>query len=89
MIKAQFYQDTSSSDAVTLVSTQLAGAQSAMDAAQTRHQQTTTTLQNYQQQITGVSSDQVGAEILSLQTRMQASMQTTATLFQMSLVNYM
>ena len=35
------------------------------------------------------TSDQVGAEILSLQTRMQASMQTTATLFQMSLVNYM
>jgi flagellar hook-associated protein 3 FlgL len=79
----------SDSDQLTAVGTQLAGAQSAMSAAQTRHQQATTTLQNYQQRITGVSDEQVGAEILSLQTRMQASMQTTATLFQMSLVNYL
>jgi flagellin-like hook-associated protein FlgL len=78
----------SDGDQLTVVGTQLAGAQSAMSAAQTRHQQTSTTLQNYQQQISGVSSEQVGAEMLSLQTRMQASMQTTATLFKMSLVNY-
>ena len=36
-----------------------------------------------------MSNEQVGAEILALQTRMQASMQTTAMLFQTSLVNYL
>jgi hypothetical protein len=36
-----------------------------------------------------VSNEQVGADILSLQTRLQASMQTTALLFQTNLVNYL
>jgi hypothetical protein len=33
--------------------------------------------------------EEVGTQILSLQTRMQASMQTTALLFQTSLVHYL
>jgi len=41
------------------------------------------------QQIQGVSNEQVGSQILALQTRMQASMQTTALIFQTSLVNYL
>jgi hypothetical protein len=41
------------------------------------------------QQISGVSNEQVGAALLTLQTRMQASMQTTAMLYQISLVNYL
>ena len=36
-----------------------------------------------------VSIEQVGTELLTLQTRMQASMQTTSMLFQLSLVNYL
>ena len=60
-----------------------------MTDATSRHQQTSATLQDYLQQITGVSNEEVGSQILALQTRMQASMQTTAMLFQTSLVNYL
>jgi len=60
-----------------------------MKAAQERHDQTSATLQDFLQSITGVSNEEVGATILTLQTRMQASMQTTAMLFQTSLINYL
>jgi hypothetical protein len=60
-----------------------------MKSATSRHQQTSATLGDFLQSIQGVSSEQVGTEILALQTRMQASMQTTAMLFQTSLVNYL
>jgi flagellar hook-associated protein 3 FlgL len=66
----------------------LASAQSSISAAKSRHQQTTATLSDFLQQIEGVSNEDVGAQILALQTRMQASMQTTSLLFQTSLVNY-
>ncbi len=41
------------------------------------------------QSIEGVSEEQVGAEILSLQTSLQASLQTTAMLSRISLVNFL
>ncbi len=44
----------------------------------TNHQQTSTTLNSMLSQITGVSNEEVGSELLALQTRMQASMQTTS-----------
>jgi flagellar hook-associated protein 3 FlgL len=74
---------------ITNIETDLAGAQTSMTAAQGRHQQTTATLSDFLQQIDGVSNESVGAQILALQTRMQASMQTTALLFQTTLVNYL
>ena len=58
-------------------------------AAKSRHQQTTTTFSSFLQQIDGVSNEDVGAQLLTLQTRMQASMQITSMLFQTSLVNYL
>jgi flagellar hook-associated protein 3 FlgL len=39
------------------------------------------------EEIQGVTNEEVSAQILALRTRMQASMQTTAMLFQTSLVN--
>ena len=36
----------------------------------------------------GVPTEEVGARILALQTRLQASLQTTSLLYQTSLVNY-
>ena len=39
--------------------------------------------------IENVPPEQVGAQILALQTRLQASLQTTALLYQTSLVNYL
>lgn len=71
------------------IQAELAGAQTSLDAAKSRHQQTAATLGDFLQQVSGVSNEQVGAQILALQTRMQASMQTTAMLFQTSLVNYL
>jgi len=41
------------------------------------------------QNIEGVSQEQVGAQILSLQTSLQASLQTTAMLSNLSLVNFL
>ena len=74
---------------ITDIETELASAQTAMSNAKSRHQQTTATLSDFLQQIQGVSNEDVAAKILALQTRMQASMQTTALLFQTSLVNYL
>jgi flagellar hook-associated protein 3 FlgL len=71
------------------IQTELAGAQTALSTAQSRHQQTNATLGDFLQQVSGVSNEEVGSKILALQTRMQASMQTTALLFQTSLVNYL
>lgn len=67
----------------------LAGAQQTLAAATDRHQQTSSTLSDMLQQIEGVPTEQVGAEIMALQTRLQASLQTTSLLYKMSLVNYM
>ena len=74
---------------ITNIATDLAGAQTSMKAATARHQQTSATLGDFLQSIQGVSSEEVGTELLALQTRMQASMQTTSMLFQTSLVNYL
>lgn len=66
----------------------LAGAQVSIKAALTRHQQQNATLGDYLDQIEGVSNEEVGAKILLLQTRLEASMQVTAMMYQTSLVNY-
>jgi flagellin-like hook-associated protein FlgL len=71
------------------IQSDLASAQVTINAAQTRHQQQNATLTDYLQQIEGVSNEEVGAEILTLQTRLQASMQVTSLLYQTSLVNYL
>lgn len=71
------------------IEAELAGAQTSMVAAKSRHQQTEAMLGEFLTQISGVSNEEVGAQILTLQTRMQASMQTTSMMFQISLVNYL
>ena len=63
---------------------ELAGAQLTLQAAADRHRQTKNTLSGMMQKIEGVSTEQVAAEILALQTRLQASMQTTSLLYQTS-----
>jgi flagellar hook-associated protein 3 FlgL len=73
---------------VTNIATDLAGAQTSMKAATARHQQSSATLGDFLQSIQGVSNEEVGTQLLALQTRMQASMQTTSMMFQTSLVNY-
>ena len=68
---------------------QLAGAQIALNNAKDRHDQTNTTLQNLLQSVEGAPTEQVAAQILSLQTSLQATLQTTAMLLQTSILNYL
>jgi flagellar hook-associated protein 3 FlgL len=73
---------------VSDIETDLASAQTSLQAAKGRHQQANATLSDFLQQIDGVSNEDVGAKLLTLQTRMQASLQVTSMLYQTSLVNY-
>jgi flagellin-like hook-associated protein FlgL len=67
----------------------LANAQTAMAAAQSQHQTTSNTLTNLLQSIEGVNTTEVGAQILSLQTSLSASLSTTARLSQINLLAYL
>jgi len=74
---------------VSDIGAEIAAAQTSFTAAETRHQQTSNMLIDLLQNIEGVSQEQVGAQILSLQTSLQASLQTTAMLSKLSLVNFL
>jgi flagellin-like hook-associated protein FlgL len=70
------------------IQTELANAQQMMETATDRHRQTKVTLADLLQEIEGVKNEEAAAQILALQVRLQASMQTTSLLYQISLVNY-
>jgi len=74
---------------VEAIQAELAGAQTAIGAAKLRHQQTEATLANLLQEIEGVTNEEVAAKILALQTSLNASLETTARLFQTSILNYL
>ena len=67
----------------------LANAQTAMASAQSRHDQTSNTLSDMLQSIEGVDTTAVGAQILSLQTILSASLSTTARMAQLNLLAYL
>jgi hypothetical protein len=67
----------------------LANAQVAMSNTQSQHAQTANTLTDMLQSIQGVDTTQVGAQILSLQTILSASLSTTARLSQINLLAYL
>lgn len=71
------------------VSAELAGAQTSLGAAKERHTQTASVLESLLESIEGVSQEEVGASILALQTRLQASLQTTAMLYRTTIVDYL
>ena len=71
------------------IGTDLASAQVAMKDIAARQGQSQVMLQSLIDQSETVSSDQVATELLALQTRLQASYQTTAMLAQLSLVKYL
>lgn len=70
------------------ISADLAGSQVTIKAAKERHTQTNNVLGGLLDQVEGVAPEQVGVEILALQTRLQASLQVTSMLYQLSLANY-
>jgi flagellar hook-associated protein 3 FlgL len=67
----------------------LANAQTSITTQTSLQSQAQTTLQNVVSQVETVSSDTVASEMLSLQTDLQASYETTSTLAQLSLVKYL
>ncbi|MGE0063473.1 MAG: flagellar biosynthesis protein FlgL [Xanthobacteraceae bacterium] len=71
------------------IQAELAAAQNSIKGAKDRHQQLSATLSDFLDQVKGVSNEEVGAQILALQTRLSASLQTTAMLYQTSLINYL
>jgi len=80
---------TPGQQSITSIEADLAGVQTTMASVKSQHQQTNATLSDMLQGINGVSNEQVGAQILTLQTRMEASMQTTAMLYQLSLTKFL
>jgi flagellin-like hook-associated protein FlgL len=71
------------------IQAELAATQNSIKGAKDRHQQLSATLSDFLNQVKGVSNEEVGAQILALQTRLSASLQTTAMLYQTSLINYL
>jgi hypothetical protein len=67
----------------------IASAQTSMQAAKERHQQSHATLSDLLESIRGVQPEEVGARILAVQTNLQATLQTTALLLRTSLVNFL
>jgi hypothetical protein len=67
----------------------IANAQVTAKDAKAVNQQTKNSLTGLLQGIENVSADQIGAQILTLQNSLQASLSTTARLSQLSLVNFL
>jgi hypothetical protein len=68
------------SQTVTDIEADIAGAQTAMKTASDNHTQMTGTLTDMVQNIEGADTNTVGAQLLDLQNRLQASLQVTAML---------
>jgi flagellar hook-associated protein 3 FlgL len=66
-----------------------AGAQASIQSAANRQTQSSTMAQTMLDHIEGVNNDEVATKIMALQTALQASYQTTAQLYQMTLVKYL
>jgi hypothetical protein len=68
------------SQTVTGIEADIAGAQTAIKTASDNHTQMTGTLTDMVQTIEGADTNTVGAQLLDLQNRLQASLQVTAML---------
>jgi flagellin-like hook-associated protein FlgL len=79
---------TPSEQKISDIQGELAGAQVALGGAKDRHQQAVSSLQTVLQDAEGVSPEEVAAQILALQTSLQATLQTTSLLLQTTLLEY-
>jgi hypothetical protein len=73
---------------VTEIATELANASATMKATKERHAATETMLLDALDAVEKASPEETSLAILDLQTKLQASYQTTSILSQLSLVNY-
>ncbi|MGH3554127.1 MAG: hypothetical protein ACRDT5_16390 [Mycobacterium sp.] len=71
------------------IASELAGAQTTLQNTKDRLDQSTATMTDVLQNAETVPQEQVAAQILTLQTSLQATLQTTAMLLKTSLVNYL
>jgi flagellar hook-associated protein 3 FlgL len=70
------------------IQTEIAGAKLAADAAGERLADRKPVLQGMLEEIESISMEEVGAMLLQLNTRYQATLQTTAMLSQFTLLDY-
>jgi flagellin-like hook-associated protein FlgL len=77
------------SQKVDAIVTELGSAMAAMNAAKERHQATEAVVRDMLTKNEEASPEEVAASILALQTRLQASYQTTSILARLSIVNYL
>jgi len=77
----------SGSQTVANIEAEIAGVQAAMKTTTDQHTQTTATLTDMVQNIEGANTNEVGSQILDLQTRLQASLQVTAMLARVNLAS--
>jgi flagellar hook-associated protein 3 FlgL len=76
-------------DTIQEISTDLSLASSRLDTQKSQNSATRAVLENAVDGIENVTTEEVAAKLLTLQTQLQASYQTTSTLAKLSLVNYM
>ena len=81
--------ETNGEQSLQDIQAELAFAQTTMVDAKERQQQRKLMLEGLLQGIEQAPQEEVAAQILALQTRMQASLQTTAMLYQMSIIQYL
>lgn len=71
------------------IEAELAGAHTTIQAASQRHQQTKLTLSSLLSNIEDAPTEETAVQLLALQTQLEASLRTTAMLYQISMVNYL
>ena len=71
------------------IEAELANAQISIKTAMSQQQQSQAQMQDSVQGITGISNEQVAAELATVQVQLQASLQTTAMLTKLTLLNYL
>ncbi len=77
----------SGSQSIDGIEANIAGAQTAMTTVSANHSQTEATLQDMVQNMENTNNDQVGSQLLALQTQLEASLQVTALLAHTNLVS--
>jgi flagellar hook-associated protein 3 FlgL len=86
---AQNLADVPGQQSIQDIQADFAGAQASIKSTTDRQAQTKAITQTMLDSIEGINNDEVATKILALQTALQASYQTTATLYQMSLTKFL
>lgn len=86
---AQNLADQPGTQSIEDVQADFAGALASIQSVSQRQTQSKAIAQSFLDEIEGISKEEVATKVLALQTSLQASYQTTASLFQLSLVKFL